>query len=91
MRLDQAAMLCCWRRSATCVFIDFLELLEGTHLDLANPLAADVILLGQILERRRAFLQAALDQDVPLTIIQRAATHSRAMPVARLAPRDPQS
>ena len=48
-----------------------LELLEGADLDLAYPLARDAVLLRQLLERGRIVLQPALDQDVPLALVQR--------------------
>ena len=48
-----------------------LQLLEGAHLDLAHPLAGDVVLLRQILQRGRIVLQPPLDQDVALPLVQR--------------------
>src|SRR6185369_7199860 len=47
-----------------------LDLVEGTHLDLAHALAADAELLGQVLERGRLVLEAALRQDAPLARIE---------------------
>ena len=47
-----------------------LQLLEGAHLDLADPLARDAVLLRQILERRRVLLEAPLGQDVALALVE---------------------
>ena len=47
-----------------------LQLLERPHLDLAHALAADAVLLRQVLERRRVLLQTALFQDVPLALVE---------------------
>src|SRR5579883_2186169 len=48
-----------------------LQLLEGPHLDLAYPLARDAVLLAEFLERGRVILEAALDQNVALAVVQR--------------------
>src|SRR6266568_4660357 len=47
-----------------------LQLLEGAHLDLTHPLARDAVLLRQIFEGRRVFLQPALGQDMALAIVE---------------------
>ena len=43
-----------------------LQFLERTHLDLANTLAADVILTAQFFQRDRLILKASLGQDILL-------------------------
>src|SRR6266852_4181048 len=47
-----------------------LQLLEGAHLDLTHPLARNTVLLRQIFERRRVFLEPPLGQDVALAIVE---------------------
>src|SRR5438309_11858865 len=53
-----------------CGLDGLLQLLEGSHLDLSDPLARDAVLLGQILERRRVVTQTALGQDMALAVVQ---------------------
>src|SRR5690348_3622220 len=45
-----------------------LQLLERAHLDLADALAADVVLLRQLFERLGVIGQPPLRQDVPFAI-----------------------
>src|SRR5437868_11901524 len=47
-----------------------LQLLEGPDLDLPYPLAADAVVLAQILERGRVVAEPALDQDVAFALVQ---------------------
>src|SRR5438874_7646983 len=47
-----------------------LQFLEGAHLDLPHPLARDAVLLRQILERRRIFLEPPLGQDMALAVVE---------------------
>jgi hypothetical protein len=51
-------------------FDRLLQFLEGAHLDLANALARDAVLLREILERGRVLPQAPLGQDVALAVVQ---------------------
>src|SRR5260221_548815 len=48
-----------------------LQLVEGTDLDLSDPLARDHVLLGQLLKCGRILLQPALDENVSLAHVQR--------------------
>ncbi len=47
-----------------------LQLLESAHFDLADALAADVVLAGQFFKRNDLILQTALHQDVFLAVVQ---------------------
>jgi hypothetical protein len=48
----------------------FLQLFEGSNLDLTHAFARDAVLLRQILERGRIVLQPSLDQDVTFAFVQ---------------------
>ena len=64
-----------------------LQFLEGAHLDLPHPLARDAVLLRQILERRRVFLQSPLGQDVALAVVEmRHRLFEEIAPEAQLLP-----
>ena len=58
-------------RSAASSRIFFCSFSKAAHLDLADPLAADVVLLAELLQRHRLVLEPPLGQDVPLALVQR--------------------
>src|SRR5579872_5679956 len=60
-----------------------LQLLEGAHLNLPHALAADIVLLAQILERGRLLAQPALAEDVAFPLVERA--HGLGQQLAALA------
>ena len=47
-----------------------LDLLEGAHLDLADALAADAELRGEVLQRRRLLGQAPRLEDALLAVVR---------------------